>query len=164
MELTARTERSLSSVVIPRKVSCRDFFANGASITIGSRKYPIDLDRGQSCDTGPPDIIPGLSMMAVPDYLSIEVDGWNVVCIPVTDISMIVPFVTFSSRRRRLISKSIRACQHAFDVKPEPTWDVGYLSNQDFCPPTESYLCELASHWVRTEPGDFWGIGDRWSG
>jgi hypothetical protein len=75
MELTARTERSLSSVVIPRKVSCRDFFANGASITIGSRKYPIDLDRGQSCDTGPPDIIPGLSMMAVPDYLSIEVDG-----------------------------------------------------------------------------------------
>jgi hypothetical protein len=33
---------------------------------IGSRKYPIDREMGHSCDMGPPNMIPGLSKIAVP--------------------------------------------------------------------------------------------------
>lgn len=67
--LGRRTERSLSSVVIPLKVNASGFFENGANIIIGSRKYPTDLERGHSWTTGPPEMIPGLTRMAVPNLV-----------------------------------------------------------------------------------------------
>ena len=39
----------------------------GASITIGSKKYPIERERGHSCVIEPPVITPGLTKMAVPN-------------------------------------------------------------------------------------------------
>lgn len=61
-----RTERSFSSVVIPVSVRFKGFLENGASIMIGSKKYPIDRESGQSCTTGPPEMTPGLRRNAVP--------------------------------------------------------------------------------------------------
>ena len=65
------TERSCSSVVMPRIVNCNGFFAKGASMMIGSIKYPTERDKGHSCVIGPPEMIPGLRSMAVPLYIKI---------------------------------------------------------------------------------------------
>lgn len=64
------TERSRSSVVIPLIVRCMGFFANGARIITGSRKYPIERDSGQSCVTFPPEMTPGFKSIEVPDEVS----------------------------------------------------------------------------------------------
>ena len=68
------TERSLSSVVIPLRVNASGFFENGASIIIGSRKYPIDRERGHSWTSGPPEMIPGLTRIAVPKPRQVRID------------------------------------------------------------------------------------------
>jgi hypothetical protein len=101
--LGGHTERSLSSVVMPLKVNASGFFENGASIIIGSRKYPIDRERGHSWTTGPPEIIPGLTRIAVPNlirFTSTE-KRYNA---PVREISITVPFVTFSTSLSKLTS------------------------------------------------------------
>ena len=101
--LSGRTERSLSSVVIPLKVNARGFFENGANMIIGSKKYPTDREGGHSWTTGPPEMIPGLTRMAVPNPVrSASTERrYNT---PVTDISMTVPFVTFSISLSKLTS------------------------------------------------------------
>jgi hypothetical protein len=101
-----RTERSLSSVVTPRRVRASGFFENGASIIMGSKKYPIDRERGHSCTTCPPEMIPGLTRIAVPNLVSYtekekKKKGYGT---PVRDISITVPFVTFSISLSKLTS------------------------------------------------------------
>ena len=62
-----RTDKSLSSVVIPLIVRCTGFLANGANIITGSRKYPRERESGQSWVKFPPEITPGLRRIDVPD-------------------------------------------------------------------------------------------------
>lgn len=89
--------------MIPLKVNASGFFENGASIIIGSKKYPVDRDGGHSWTTGPPEMIPGLTRIAVPNIVrSTSTEGrYNT---PVRDISITVPFVTFSINLSRLTS------------------------------------------------------------
>jgi hypothetical protein len=54
---------------MPLNVRERGFLENGASMMMGSKKYPIDRDVGHSCVTGPPAMIPGLTRIAVPVLL-----------------------------------------------------------------------------------------------
>jgi hypothetical protein len=54
---------------MPVSVRKSGLFENGASMIIGSKKYPIDLEVGHSCVTGPPAMIPGLTRIAVPILL-----------------------------------------------------------------------------------------------
>ena len=47
-------EGSVLSLVTPRRVRARGFLQNGAIAKMGSRKYPMDLSKEQSCSTCPP--------------------------------------------------------------------------------------------------------------
>jgi hypothetical protein len=88
---------------MPLRVKASGFFENGASIIIGSKKYPTDREGGHSCMSGPPEMIPGLTRIAVPEFvrsnLTEKKDD-----IPVRDISITVPFVIFSTSRSKLTS------------------------------------------------------------
>ena len=71
----------------------------------GSRKYPTDRDKGQSCTTLPPAMIPGFKRIAVPvGGLGKQKESKSAWDSPVTEISITVPFVTLSKRRNRLTS------------------------------------------------------------
>lgn len=89
--------------MIPLKVNASGFFENGANMIIGSKKYPTDRERGHSWTTGPPEMIPGLTRIAVPNLVrSTSVERrYNA---PVRDISMTVPLVTFSISLSKLTS------------------------------------------------------------
>jgi hypothetical protein len=60
------TDRSLSSVVTPRRVTLNGFLAKGARRSNGSKKYPTERAKGHSCVTEPPLMIPGLRRTEVP--------------------------------------------------------------------------------------------------
>jgi hypothetical protein len=91
--------------VMPLRVNASGFFENGASMIAGSKKYPTDRESGHSWTTGPPEMIPGFMRIAVPNLTSSgphrlrERDH-----APVRDISITVPFVTFSISLSRLTS------------------------------------------------------------
>jgi hypothetical protein len=88
---------------MPFRVKESDLFENGPSITIGSKKYPIDREVGHSCVTDPPEMMPGFTRIAVPDIVRCipTKKRYNT---PVRDISIMVPFVTFSISLSRLTS------------------------------------------------------------
>ena len=71
---------------------------------IGSKKYPMDRERGHSWTTGPPEMIPGLTRIAVPKPRQVRINRDNIYNIPVRDISITVPFVTFSNSLSKLTS------------------------------------------------------------
>lgn len=108
MPASELTDKSFSSVVIPLRVRWKGFLENGASITRGSRKNPIDRETGQSCSIFPPVITPGFSRIEVPvDKLKQKLmRGRLSMSIPVYEISITVPLVTFSSSLKKLASKS----------------------------------------------------------
>ena len=88
---------------MPLRVKASSFFENGESMIIGSRKYPIDREIGHSCVTGPPEMMPGLTSIAVPIIVkpTPTKKRYNT---PVRDISITVPFVTFSMSLSKLTS------------------------------------------------------------
>jgi hypothetical protein len=88
---------------MPLSVKASGFFEKGASIIIGSKKYPIDREGGHSCMSGPPEIIPGLTRIAVPDLVRSKLTEKKDDT-PVRDISITVPFVIFSISRSKLTS------------------------------------------------------------
>jgi hypothetical protein len=88
---------------MPLRVKASIFFEKGASIMIGSRKYPIEREVGHSCVTGPPEMIPGLRRIAVPNIVR-STPNKRIKNIPVRDISIMVPLVTFSISLNKLTS------------------------------------------------------------
>ena len=63
------TDKSLLSAVIPFRKRFVLSFANGARMTSGSKKYPIDRFVPQSKFTLPPRIMPGLYTTQVPNIV-----------------------------------------------------------------------------------------------